>query len=251
VLVVVALVSAVTTMRFAVHGHEVTVPDLVGTTPSQARATAENLGLEAQVERQYYSPTVPEGKVLSQMPEAGTVVRRGWDVRLALSLGPQRVSIPEIVGESERAASINIAQRGLQMGGTAVVSLPGSAGEVIAQDPPANAQGISAPKINLLVAQAPTPQTFVMPSFIGQPLGSVSNALKDAGFSVGRIAVTPAITPQSPDGGTPAAQIGTPTPAFPPNAPPANPSPASIIAAQDPTPGAKVVAGAAINFVVK
>ena len=57
---------------------------------------------------------VAEGRVVSQMPEAGEVVRRGWDVRLALSLGPQRVEIPQVVGESERAARINIAQRGLQ-----------------------------------------------------------------------------------------------------------------------------------------
>ena len=251
VLVIVALVSAVTTMRFAVHGREVTVPDFLGTIPAQARAIAENAGLEAQVEREYYSSTVSEGKVLSQMPAAGTVVRRGWEVRLALSLGPQRVSIPDVVGESERAASINIAQRGLQIGGTAAISMPGSVGDVIAQDPPANAKRISAPKINLLVAQAPTPQAFVMPSFVGQPLGSVSNTLKDAGFSVGRVTVAGAVTPQSPAGEAPAPQAGTSSTVIPSGTPTANPSPASIIISQDPTPGAKVVAGAAINFVVK
>ena len=250
-LVIVALVSAVTTMRFAVHGREVTVPDFVGTTPALARVTAENLGLEVQVEREYYSPTVGEGKVLSQTPAAGTIVRRGWDVRLGLSLGPQRVSIPEVVGESERAASINIAQRGLQIGGTASVSVGGGAGEVIAQDPPADAKGVSAPKISLLVAQAPTPQVFVMPSVLGEPLGSVSNTLKDAGFSVGKVTVAAAVAPQSPASGTLTLETGTASAAIPANTSLATPSPASIIVSQDPPAGAKVVAGAAIDFVVK
>ncbi len=102
VLLVVALVSALTAMRLAIHGHEVAVPDLVGKSPAAARMIAEQSGLELTVERQYYSPTVPEGKILSQLPPAGSQVRRGWQVRVAESLGPQRVAIPN-VHRTERA----------------------------------------------------------------------------------------------------------------------------------------------------
>jgi eukaryotic-like serine/threonine-protein kinase len=249
ILVIVALVSALITMQLAVHGREVAVPDFKGKTPSQARAVAEDLGLQAQVEREFYSPSVAGGRVLSQMPEAGTVVRRGWEVRLALSLGPQRVEIPQVVGESERAARINIAQRGLQVGATANVGTSGASfGEVIAQNPPANATGISAPKINLLVAEAPL-QFFVMPSFVGQPLGTVTNTLKDAGFTLGKvmIAIPPSVPPTSE---TPAPQPNG-LPESQPSVPAQNPSPASIIVSQDPAAGAKVAAGAAISFTVK
>ena len=58
VLLVVALISALTAMRLAIHGHEVTVPNLVGESPAAARMIAEQKGLELNVERQYYSPTV-------------------------------------------------------------------------------------------------------------------------------------------------------------------------------------------------
>jgi beta-lactam-binding protein with PASTA domain len=165
-LLVVALVSALTTMRLAIHVREVRVPDLRNQTPADARRIAEQDGLSAQVDSNYYSPTVPEGRVLSQNPAGGTLVRRGWEVRLALSLGPQRVTIPQVVGESDRAAAISIAERGLQLSSTENVQLPGGeAGQVIAQDPPANATDVSAPKISLLVAQAPAPQAFVMQDF--------------------------------------------------------------------------------------
>lgn len=86
VLLVVALVSALTAMRLAIHGHEVAVPDLVGQSPAAARIIAEQSGLEITVERQYYSPTVPEGKIISQLPPAGSQVRRGWQLRVAESL---------------------------------------------------------------------------------------------------------------------------------------------------------------------
>src|SRR5437016_8802750 len=120
-LVIVALISALTAMRFAIHGREVSVPDLKGKSPAEARRIADQSGLATQVERNYYSPTVPEGKVLSQMPTTGTLVRRGWEIRLAVSLGPQRVTIPQVAGDSERAATMSIGQRGLELSATAVV----------------------------------------------------------------------------------------------------------------------------------
>src|SRR5215472_6785785 len=268
VLIIVALVSAVTAMRFAIHGREVQVPNLRGQTPAEARFIAEQAGLEAQVERQYYSSTIPEGKILSQMPVPGTVVRRGWEVRLALSLGPQRVAIPSLVGDSDRAAAINIAQRGLNLGATASLEIPGEvSGEVIAQDPPPNATDVAAPKISLLVAQGPRSQDFVMPSFVGQPLGSVTMALKDTGFAVGKVTMAPHPPLSGPDNiasplwGAPAPSRSTQTAApqatsppatLPPVvAPSANPSPASLVVSQDPAAGAKVAAGSAINLVVK
>lgn len=247
VLLIVALLSALTAMRLAIHGREVVVPDLRGKTPVEARRLAEDSGLTTLAERNYYSPTVAEGRVLSQMPSAGTIVRRGWEVRLALSLGPQRVAIPQAVGDSERAADINIAQRGLELGSTARVSVSSAtAGLVIAQNPPASATDISAPKISLLVAQT-SPQAFVMPSFVGQPLGSATITLRDAGFSVGRVTMSAPAAPATPDTASPGA---SPTAANPPPAESISPSPASIIVTQDPAPGTKVLAGAAINFTV-
>lgn len=259
VLIIVALVSAVTAMQFAIHGREVTVPDLRGKTPAEARFAAEQSGLEAQVERQYYSSTVPEGKVLSQMPAAGTVVRRGWEVRLASSLGPQRVAIPEIVGDSDRAAAINIAQRGLNLGETAGVELQGAiAGQVIAQDPPANATDVAAPKISLLVAQDPPPQDFVMPSFVGQTLENVTATLKSAGFSVGKLTIAVPPLPAAPSAAvSPHPGVTIPIVPAPATSTPLQttatpvPSATSVVVSQDPAPGAKVTGGSAINFVVK
>lgn len=231
VLLVVALVSALTAMRLAIHGHEVAVPDLVGKAPAAARMIAEQSGLELTVERQYYSPTVPEGKILSQLPPAGSKVRQGWEVRVAESLGPQRVAIPTLLGQSERVANINIRRRGLDLGAIAQMQLPDAPeGQVLAQAPPPNASGISAPKISLLVAAPAQPQALVMPNFVGQPLGSVTVTVQDAGLRVGTVTTAPALEGSSPT---------------PPS------SPAGLVVSQNPAAGEKVLAGAAINFEVR
>jgi eukaryotic-like serine/threonine-protein kinase len=185
VLLIVALVSALTAMRFAIHSGEVVVPELVGKSPAEARRIAEDKGQEVNVERQYYSATVPEGKIVSQMPLAGTKVRRGWEISVAESLGPQRVAIPNVLGQSDRAAEINIQRRGLDVSAVAQIALPNlAADQVIAQSPPPNASGVSAPKISLLLAEGPQPAAFVMPNFVGQSLVNATSVSQNAGLYV-------------------------------------------------------------------
>ena len=90
---------------------------------------------------------------MSQAPPPGLTVRRGWRVRVAESMGPQRVVIPDLVGGSERAAEINIRRRGLELGSIASATIPGGPiDQIVAQSPPANAVNVSEPKISVLVA---------------------------------------------------------------------------------------------------
>ncbi len=235
VLLVVALVSALTAMRFAIHGQEVQVPTLVGLTPADAARSAGSLGLQLDVERQYYSPQIAEGRIMSQLPLPGAKVRRGWQVRLAESLGPQRVAIPDVTKQSERAAEWNIKRRGLDLTSTAQMQLPGTpADQVIAQSPPANASQVAAPKTSLLVTVPADAPAYVMPSFIGQPLGTTSRTLQDAGFALGNVSMAPAAANSQSS--------------F--SAPP-QPSPASIIVVQNPPPGQKILAGTTITFEVR
>jgi len=240
VLVTVALVSALTAMRFAIHGQEVAVPQLVGLAPAEAERAVAGMGLQVETERQYYSPQIPEGKIMSQLPLPGTRVRRGWQVRVAQSLGPMRIAIPDVAGQSQRAAELNIRRRGLDVDSTAEIPvLIGPADQVLAQSPPANASQVAAPKISLLVSVAADPEAFVMPNFVGQPLGSASRTLQDAGFKLGSVSVAAAVA--TADETSPAATVAQPP----------QPTPASVIVSQTPASGQKVAAGAAVSFEVR
>ena len=242
VLMTVALISALTAMQLAIHGREVAIPKLVGMSPVEAERAGAASGLQVVIERQFYSPDIPEGKIMTQMPPPGTKVRRGWSIRVAQSLGPQRVAIPDVTGGSERVAELNIRRRRLSLGSIARVNLPDvPLDQVMSQSPPANASGVSAPKISLLVSDGPAPLTYVMPNLTGQPLGSATLALQDAGIKVGKVTVLP---PAPPPPGEPQAAPVAPS-AF------SEPSAASMIVTQTPAPGQKIVAGSAVNFEVR
>jgi beta-lactam-binding protein with PASTA domain len=242
VLMTVALISAMTAMRFAIHGREVVIPKLVGMTPAEAERAGAASGLQVVIEREFYSADVAEGRIMTQMPPAGTKVRRGWSIRVA--------RIPDVTGESERAAEVNIRPRGLGIGSTAQVSLAGDMTSavanaederVVSQSPPANASGVAAPKIDLLVSGGAEPEAYVMPNFSGQALGSVTLALQDAGMHVGRVIVVAS-------GDSVAGAAGGPQGAR--NAG-SQANAASVIVTQSPAAGQKVVAGATVNFEVR
>jgi beta-lactam-binding protein with PASTA domain len=185
ILVAVALGAAIITMHFAIHGAEVQVPSLKGMTVAEARSQTTGLGLNLEVDNRYYSSDVAPGHILTQSPPPGTVVRREWRVRVAESLGPQKVEVPDTIGADERVAALKLRRVGLAVGATAQLPFAGAPeGAVLAQDPPARAQGIAGPSINLLVA-APvedTPDGFIMPDFTGVPIVAAQVALERVGL---------------------------------------------------------------------
>jgi len=129
----------------------------------------------------------------------------------------------------------------LTLASIAHVSLPDLPQDrVISQSPPAKASGVAAPKIGLLVSDGPEPLTYVMPNLTGQPLGSATLALQDAGMKVGKVTLLPAastLTGDMSSGVAPAAD--------------AQPSAASMIVNQTPLPGQKIAAGSVVNFEVR
>jgi beta-lactam-binding protein with PASTA domain len=161
-------------------------------TVAEARSQTSGLGLNLEVDNRYYSADVAAGHILSQSPVPGSVVRREWRVRVAESLGPQKVEVPSVVGIQERSAALNLRRVGLEAGMVAQLPWAGSgskveSGTVLAQDPPAKAQGIEKPSVNLLVAAADDapPDGFVMPDLTGLPVLSAEAQLTRVGIKFG------------------------------------------------------------------
>jgi beta-lactam-binding protein with PASTA domain len=194
-LTAVALVSTAITMRFAIHGAEVSVPDLSNLTVPEARQRALSAHLSTNVDGRYYSNDVPVGHVLTQIPAAGTVVRRGWRVRVSESLGPRKVPIPDVVGQPERISSIRIRRLGLELGSVAHLPFQSeNPGAVLAQDPPASSSDVSRPRVSILIADSPddTEISYVMPDFVGQMQATAEDAIQRAGLHLARPPQLPA-----------------------------------------------------------
>jgi eukaryotic-like serine/threonine-protein kinase len=180
----VALISAFIAMRLAIHGREVEVPKLTGLSVSEASRAAADKGLNLTLESHFYSTTVPAGQVIAQEPAPDSRVRREWAVRITDSLGPQRVQVPDLTGETERAASVAIRRLALEPGAVAHLALPGEPGIVLAQTPLSNTGGADGPRVSLLLSQSEDeqPPAYVMPSFIGLTLAAATARANAAGL---------------------------------------------------------------------
>jgi len=245
VLLLIALFSALTTMRFAIHGGEVRVPYLVGMTLLQAQEAANGKGLALSVEDKFYSSDVPTGKIISQAPAANSRVRRGWRVRVAESLGPQLAAIPNLTGETERVATMDLRERGLDLATVAGIAFPDATpDQVIAQAPPPNAADVSSPQVSILLSQQPPPPEYLMPNFVGRQLAEAKEKIARAG-----------LRPPDVSSATPASSSSdaSQTAGTAPAAAPALPRPIPVtgkIVAQSPAPGARVTPATQIRLEV-
>jgi beta-lactam-binding protein with PASTA domain len=182
-LVAIALVSALITMRIAIHGAEVQIPDARGLSVADAMDRISAAGLNATISDRYPSSEVPAGRIISQAPDPGTTVRRDWIVRLTESLGPPHVSVPNLVGLDQRSAALAIRHAGLDLGAVAMMPQPGvKPGTVIAQDPPAATQSADRTRISILLAADTNNAGYVMPDFRGQPFQDAAEAATGAGL---------------------------------------------------------------------
>ncbi len=251
-MVAVALISAFIAMRLAIHGREAVVPALTGLTIADASRAAGSQGLQLNLENRFYSSDVPAGRILAQEPAPGSRVRREWPVRITESLGAQQVSIPDLTGESERAATISIRRLSLDLGAVAYLAVPGDPDVVLTQTPPVNAAGVDGPRVSLLVSDPgdAQPAAYVMPSLVGLTYSAASARASTVGLHLVQESAVPQPTSPSP---VVSANPAVPTVSATASATAApTPSPApiggtGIVIAQYPQAGRRVVVGDVVH----
>jgi beta-lactam-binding protein with PASTA domain len=248
-MVAVALISAFVTMRLAIHGREVKVPDLTHMTIADASRRASSMGLRLRLENKFYSPDTPPGQVLAQFPAAGTIVRHDWPVRVTESLGTQQVSIPDLTGQGERAVTIHLHQLGLELGSVGHIAASGPSDVVVAQTPPPNAAGVDTPRVSVLLSgpEDEDQTAYVMPSLVGLSLAAAYARASAAGLRVASIEdVTPAAA-VSPSPST-SAPPATPAPVISPLTSAGANTLAGIVVAQTPPAGHRVIKGDLVHL---
>jgi eukaryotic-like serine/threonine-protein kinase len=189
-LVATYLLFAAASMRVALRAREVQVPDLTNRSLSEANAIAANLGLALRVDdTRRPDPKIEAGRVIAQDPAPATTARTQRTLRVWLSAGQRAPTMPLLVGETERAAQLRLAQAGLP---PAVVSeirshdLPSDI--VVAQDPPANSPTAQE---SLLVNRGERGQSYVMPDLIGVNADRAAEVLREAGFRIAVVGAAP------------------------------------------------------------
>ncbi|MCI0535639.1 MAG: PASTA domain-containing protein [Verrucomicrobiales bacterium] len=135
---------------------EVLTPDVVGLSQAAAEAAITSARLAVGIVDTANSDTVPAGAVISQTPLAGTVALAGSTVNITVSLGPEPVVVPDVVGLEQAAAEAAILSANLTVGAVSTANsdtVP--AGKVIEQNPLAGSSVPPETAVDLVISEGP------------------------------------------------------------------------------------------------
>ncbi|MGB6877599.1 MAG: PASTA domain-containing protein [Candidatus Acidiferrales bacterium] len=187
----IAFLSALTTMRFAIQGREVTTPDVAGLSVAQAERQASGRGLHLRIEDRIYS-SLPKDAVVRQSPPGGSQLKRNEWIHVVVSLGIQRASIPQLDDRSLHAAQIELLSEGLQAGEISTVHLTGFPADVVLQQqPPAGSTNATSPHVDMLLSMGAPGAAYVMPALEGLPEAEAEQRVSAAGLKVNKVTPLP------------------------------------------------------------
>jgi beta-lactam-binding protein with PASTA domain len=141
------------------------------------------------------SDTIKRGYAIRTVPRGGTAVERGTRVRLFVSSGPEKVTVPDVVGLSRSSAESELSGKGLEV----VVQEESSdkpKDEVISQSPPADSSLQKGDRVTIVVSKGKEKVT--VPGVVGMSAAEASSALRAAGLGV--VKHTRTVTDQTQDG---------------------------------------------------
>lgn len=181
-------ISALTTMRVVLTSQEVTVPTLLEKRIPEAGALAARQGLLLRVEGRRNDPKVPAERIMSQEPVPGSTLKTQRTIRVWVSLGPRRLTVPPVEGESLRTGRLSLEQAQVPVGRVVEVSDGSSEGTILQQHPaPGETDSLAGEGASLLVSLGPLNRDYIMPDLIGRRAGEVLDALRLAGLKVAEV----------------------------------------------------------------
>lgn len=156
-------------------------PGVLDLSLSAARGRIADAGLKTKV-TYAFSETVGKGHVIASDPGRGERIRHNGTVMLTVSKGPERVTVPDVLGRPLNQARGALESARLTPGKvTRKFSDSVPAGEVIATDPASGAMRAPDSAVDLTVSRG-TP--IDVPDVVGDSVADAQQDLQDAGLKV-------------------------------------------------------------------
>jgi len=97
------------------HYSSVKAPLIIGKTEEDAKKELSSMKLKLEIISTKNDDVIPEGKIISQEPAAGTSVKSNTMIKVVISLGKGKIEVPDITGQSLDDATAELEKLGLQI----------------------------------------------------------------------------------------------------------------------------------------
>lgn len=155
---------------------QVTVPDLKGKTADEAQKALASAGLNSQQGDTVFSDDIEEGKVASQDTASGATAYKGDTIVFHLSKGPEKISIPNVVGMTQSQAVSRLENAGFSVSVETKTSSSTEKGSVISQSQTGSAT--KGTTITITVSSG----LGSAPNVVGMTESTAIQAIEDAGY---------------------------------------------------------------------
>lgn len=163
----------------------VAVPDVSGQSESAAQKTLEDADLVVDSESKY-DDHIEAGKVISTDPAAGMEVEEGTHVKMYVSMGVEKVEVPQITGITSEEAQAALAAVGLIGGSvTEEYSEEYDAGYVISQGKSTGSKLEKGSAVDYVVSKGSS--KVEVPDLYGMTMAEAQQALSDLGLVSGAV----------------------------------------------------------------
>ena len=163
---------------------EITVPDVTGKQMTLARQILEDQHLRVTV-AETYDASVPVGVVVSQTPEAGTMVKEERAITIYVSKGGEELEMPNLRGLNQSDAIDKLQQMGLRLGSAYETFSDEDSGTVISQDPRSGTRISKGQTVDITVSKGQKIKKVSVPDVKGVPVDRARTIIESSSLSVG------------------------------------------------------------------
>ena len=160
------------TIVVSMEGEGVQVPSVIGQTEAEATSKLESEGFKVNKEKEYNSGII-KGNVISQSPDAGSLISRDGTVTLIISLGADKsgeMKMPNLVGMTEENARNTLSDMGLVCAKvTEVYSDTVAEGLICEQSYTVNSTILTGTEVELKVSMGIEPKYYDCDISVSQP----------------------------------------------------------------------------------
>lgn len=170
------------------HGKDVVLPSVIGKPFPEAQKFLKDRGFHAILDREAYNSDYPQDEVTFQNPFPESIVKKGRRVYLTISKGEKRVSVPKLVGGSERDAGLKLQRLSLKVGKKNYeFSTYYPRGVVMSQSVSPGDTLQVGQSVDFTVSLGEIPEHFIVPQLVGKSLKEATYILLHDGLKVGRV----------------------------------------------------------------
>jgi serine/threonine-protein kinase len=176
------LVSAALTLRIVRNSQTIPVPNLSGRTLAAATNDAALRRLRIKVTGRKNHARVGAGRVIEQDPLPGATTKENRTLRVVLSMGPKKTTVPDVQGQALRSARLRLESMGVPI--RRIIEAPSAVAEdtVLVQVPDAGVVENLGEGVLLVIARNGSLRDYVMPDLIGKSIEDITAAFEGRGF---------------------------------------------------------------------